>query len=194
MLTQWLLGDIENSVRTFIRELTLGVSYPPHNHHATMAQEENPKSPSYRCLHPASEDASRVKRRNRRNDTKQEVLLRRELWRMGLRYRKNVNALPGRPDLVFAKSHVVVFCDGDFWHGREWESQKAKLSRGTNAHYWVAKLESNIARDARITRTPEDNGWQVIRLWESDIKRDPATTARYVFDAVVARRHNAALS
>src|SRR5437879_6384164 len=75
------------------------------------------KSPSFKGLKPASEASSRAKRGNRRRDTLQEMLLRRELWKMGLRYRKNVETMPGKPDLVFPGARVVVFCDGDFWHG-----------------------------------------------------------------------------
>jgi len=103
---------------------------------------------------------------------------------MGLRYRKNVPELPGKPDLVFAGPRVAVFCDGDFWHGRKWSTLEAKLSQGVNAGYWTAKIASNIERDARNTALLNENGWYVIRLWETDIKRDPYRAASQVREVI----------
>lgn len=103
--------------------------------------------PSFAGLKPASEVSSRTKRNNPRSDTQHELLLRREFLRMGLRFRKNVEALPGKPDIVFSTPQVAVFCDGDFWHGRSWRALKPKLDRGTNANYWSEKIAINIKRD-----------------------------------------------
>lgn len=144
--------------------------------------------PSYKGLQPASQAASRTKSRNRRQDTKHEVLLRRALWRQGLRFRKNVQRLPGKPDIVFPGSRVVVFCDGDFWHGRNWSGLRAKLEEGTNPGYWPAKILSNVERDLRITKLLEQEGWCVVRLWETDIKRDPDAAADLVARVVCERR------
>ena len=83
--------------------------------------------PSFIGCEPASRESSNAKSKNRRIDTHHELTLRRELWRMGLRYRKHATTLPGKPDIVFVRARVVVFCDGDFWHGRNWESCKEKL-------------------------------------------------------------------
>jgi DNA mismatch endonuclease (patch repair protein) len=130
---------------------------------------------------PSSELASRVKQLTPRRDTKPEMQLRRALWSLGLRYRIGIRALPGRPDIVFARARVVVFCDGDFWHGKDWRARKRKLLRGANSIYWVAKIESNIARDKRTTAALEANGWRVIRLWESDVVGQlPAALAKVV--------------
>jgi DNA mismatch endonuclease (patch repair protein) len=114
-------------------------------------------------------------------------LLRRLLWSLGLRYRKNVARLPGRPDLVFVSARVVVFCDGDFWHGRHWPRLKKKLERGSNAAYWSAKIARNVQRDRANTRVLEQQGWRVLRLWETDIKRDPQGAARQIQRAVSRR-------
>ncbi len=138
------------------------------------------RSPSFASLHPASAGSSHAKRANRNRDTQHELLLRRELWKMGLRYRKNVVALPGKPDLVFSHCHVVVFCDGDFWHGRNWNTLRRKLKQGSNPHYWIAKIRTNRLRDRRNVRILEKSGWHVIRLWETDIKHDPIAVARRV--------------
>jgi DNA mismatch endonuclease (patch repair protein) len=130
------------------------------------------KVPSYKGLKPASEVASRAKRNNRRSDTKPELMLRKELWKVGLRFRKNVKELQGKPDIVFNKARVAIFCDGDFWHGRNWQLLKSKLDNGTNSTYWVAKIAANMERDKRNTALLEELGWHVIRVWEGDIKKN----------------------
>jgi DNA mismatch endonuclease Vsr len=115
-----------------------------------MREAKAPKrsmTPSYAGFRPASEAASRAKRANRHADTGHELLLRRELWRLGLRYRKNVKGLPGKPDLVFGSARIAVFCDGDFWHGRDWERLKEELARRHNSTYWLAKISRNRERD-----------------------------------------------
>jgi DNA mismatch endonuclease, patch repair protein len=143
-----------------------------------------PTSPSFNGLSPASDLASRVKRANRRVDTVPEIILRRELWRLGLRYRKNVASLPGRPDIVFTRARVAVFCDGDFWHGKDWPSLQPKLAQGSNARYWEAKISRNMARDLENSELLSKDGWMVVRLWETDIKREPVAIACRVKDIV----------
>jgi DNA mismatch endonuclease (patch repair protein) len=141
-------------------------------------------TPSYKGLTPASEAASQAKRSNRKIDTTPEVLLRRTLWRLGLRFRKNVRVLPGTPDVVFPRARVAVFCDGDFWHGRDWAPLSVKLQRGTNASYWTAKIRWNIERDKHNTKLLESSGWRVIRLWETDIRSDPVRASSVVCAAL----------
>jgi DNA mismatch endonuclease (patch repair protein) len=145
------------------------------------------KSPSYTGLRPASEAASRVGRANRKKDTQHEVILRKSLWRLGLRYRKHMSCLPGNPDLVFPGARVAVFCDGDFWHGRDWDRLKDQLDRRHNASYWSPKIARNRERDLEKTALLEGMGWLVIRLWETDIKKDPAAAANAIRDAVISR-------
>lgn len=131
------------------------------------------KTPSFKGLRPASEKASRAAQgASAKANTRCEVLLRRELWRRGLRYRLSPRGLPGRPDIVFLKERVAIFCDGDFWHGRDLPARLAKLSRGHNARYWVAKVQRNVDRDRRQTQALEAAGWTVLRFWETDILRD----------------------
>ncbi len=143
-----------------------------------------PKVPRFSSFKPTSEAASRIKRQNRSRDTKAEVLLRKELWRRGLRYRLHASELPGKPDIVFRRARVVVFCDGDFWHGRRWHELREKLARGANAPYWTAKIAANVARDRRNTRLLHAAGWTVVRLWETDIIRDVVLAAGRVEGAV----------
>jgi DNA mismatch endonuclease, patch repair protein len=78
-------------------------------------------------------------------DTKPELKLKKALWKLGYRYRKNVKLLPGKPDIVFGKFKLAVFIDGEFWHGYEWESKKDKIK--TNRDFWIPKIERNIQRD-----------------------------------------------
>ena len=108
-------------------------------------------------------------------DTRPELLLRHALWRRGLRYRVSVKTLPGKPDIVFTKAKVVVFCDGDFWHGHNWALRGIPSLDDELAgysEYWQNKIKNNIKRDKENTVKLEDDGWIVLHFWESDIKKN----------------------
>jgi DNA mismatch endonuclease (patch repair protein) len=144
-------------------------------------------TPSFRGLMPASSNASRAAEgSSKKANTKCELALRRALWASGLRYRVSGAGLPGRPDIVFTRDQVVVFCDGDFWHGRGLKSRITKLSRGHNAPYWVDKIRANVARDRTINARLRRAGWRVLRLWETDILRNPKAAAARVAVALEA--------
>jgi len=104
----------------------------------------------------------------RSNDTSIELMLRKELWRRGIRYRKNCKIIAGSPDLVFIGKKVAVFCDSDFWHGRNWEEKKTGIK--SNRDYWIPKIERNIQRDADVNLKLVSDGWIVLRFWESEIR------------------------
>jgi DNA mismatch endonuclease (patch repair protein) len=111
-----------------------------------------------------------------------EILLRKTLWRMGLRYRLHVKNLPGKPDIVFAKLNVAVFVDGDFWHGRQWrlrgyKSLESQFDGVSNKPYWVEKIPRNIARDRAVNAQLRKLGWRVVRIWESEMKKDAQKVA-----------------
>lgn len=127
------------------------------------------RRPSFKGRRSTSRAASRAMRGNRRKDTKPELLLRKALWHRGFRYRLHTPNLPGKPDLTFPRRRVAVFVDGDFWHGRKWETRKAKLRAGSNSGYWVAKIQRNRERDAEQNYKLKQEGWTVLRLWETDI-------------------------
>jgi DNA mismatch endonuclease (patch repair protein) len=135
------------------------------------------KAPSFKGLKPASAAASASKRQNRNSDTVHERLLRQLLWRRGLRFRKNLTQLPGKPDIVFTKARVVVFCDGDFWHGRNWRRLARQLQNRANADYWYKKIRSNMLRDRWTTQFLEKQGWYVVRIWEGDVLADSEQAA-----------------
>lgn len=128
----------------------------------------------YDQYQPASAEASKAARgASRKRDTKPEVVLRRALWRAGLRgYRIDAGELPGRPDIVYRRARLAIFCDGDFWHGRDLEARLARLDRGHNAGYWVPKIQGNVARDRRHDVELTAAGWRTLRFWESVILRD----------------------
>lgn len=108
-------------------------------------------------------------------DTRPELRLRKALWKEGLRYRVNYKKLPGKPDIVFTKLKVVVFCDGDFWHGHNWAIRgQSSLQEELSGYskYWKDKILRNIERDEENNKALKAQGWRVIRIWESDIKND----------------------
>lgn len=134
--------------------------------------------PSYTGLHPASRTASeRARASSKKSGTRCEVALARALRRLRLSPAVCPRSLPGRPDLVFARPKVAVFCDGDFWHGRGLKARLERLSAGHNAGYWVEKIRANVARDRRNRRLLRADGWTVLRFWETDILRDPRLIA-----------------
>jgi DNA mismatch endonuclease, patch repair protein len=140
--------------------------------------------PRYENYRPRSEEASRVGTGNRRQDTTPEILLRAALRAAGVRYRSNVKTLPGCPDLVLVRNRIAVFCDGDFWHGRHWAKRKTQLLAGWNSTYWVAKIARNRERDRVVTRALRERGWHVIRVWESEVRRNPERAAAKILNAV----------
>jgi len=143
---------------------------------------------SYKGLHSASDRASAAARgSSRKVGTRCEVLLRRALWSRGLRYRIVVPGLPGRPDIVLTRARVVVFCDGDFWHGRDLEQREERLARGHNPAYWLAKIRGNVERDRRHDEALRTAGWLVLRYWETDILRDTDSIADAIVMAVRRR-------
>jgi DNA mismatch endonuclease, patch repair protein len=150
--------------------------------------------PSFRDLLPASPHASAAARgASKKSNTRCEVILRRELWRRGIRYRLHVPGLPGHPDIVFPRQRVLVFCDGDFWHGRNLEQRIAKLKRGHNSAYWVAKIRRNVERDQQQTSQLQTSGWVVMRVWENDVLLRTADVADQIA-AVLAQHHSAGSS
>jgi len=105
-------------------------------------------------------------------NTKAEIILRRSLRKAGLRFCMNDQSLPGKPDLSFPRYKVVVFCDGDFWHGRDWPKLRRKLMNRANSVYWIAKVIANRRRDIAVNHHLLKMGWIVIRIWETDILSD----------------------
>lgn len=136
--------------------------------------------------------ASRILSTVTRKNTKCERLFRSALWKKGYRFRKNVDSLPGKPDVVFRKEKVVVFCDGDFWHGWNWREREAKLRTGANPSYWIGKIERNIQRDKRVNSELAAQGFKVLRFWEHEILSEIEKCVEKVV-AVVSQRVKSSL-
>lgn len=120
----------------------------------------------------------------RSKDTKIEVKLRKALWKRGLRYRKNYTALPGKPDIVFTKYRVAVFCDSEFFHGKDWEVLKPRLEKGQNSEYWLKKISRNMERDEEVNKRLLFEGWTVIRFWGKDILKNTEECVRVIEETI----------
>lgn len=119
-------------------------------------------------------------------DTEPELILRRAIWKLGLRYRVNMKNLPGKPDIVFTKAKIAVFCDGDFWHGHNWAIRGlGSLEEELKSYspFWREKIVGNVERDKRHNETLEKDGWLVLRFWESEIRDDANMCAKRVQEA-----------
>src|SRR5215510_10159117 len=109
-------------------------------------------APTFAGLRPSSAAASKAKRANKKTDSIHEVILRRELRKLGLRFRTYAPQIVGNPDLIVSRARVVIFCDGDFWHGRHWRRLRQDLLNRHNAEYWIAKIANNRKRDREVNR------------------------------------------
>ncbi len=108
----------------------------------------------------------------RGKDTSIEVALRKALWRKGYRYRKNYKKIPGSPDICLTKYKVAIFCDSEFFHGKNWEVLKPKLEKGNNGEYWVKKIQENMIRDEENDKKLLFLGWTIIHFWGNDILKN----------------------
>lgn len=114
-------------------------------------------------------------RKVKNKDSAIELALRNELWQRGLRYRKNVKSVYGKPDIAFIGKKIAVFCDSEFWHGYAWEIYQEDFR--SNQSFWVPKIERNIQRDIEVNNKLREDGWIVLRFWGKEIKRDVAACA-----------------
>lgn len=109
-------------------------------------------------------------RRIKSKDTTIEVLLRKELWKRGLRYQKNARDVYGKPDIVFKGKRLAVFADSEFWHGKQ--LLEGKYIPKTNTEFWVKKITRNIERDKEVNQKLKSEGWIILRFWETDIRKN----------------------
>lgn len=105
-------------------------------------------------------------------DTKIEVILRKALWQEGYRYRKNYKGLPGKPDIVITKYKVVIFCDSEFFHGKNFDELAVQLNKSQNSDFWIDKIQKNIKHDKEVEMKLRAMGWTVIRFWGKDILKN----------------------
>lgn len=120
----------------------------------------------------------------RSKDTEIEVILRKALWNKGYRYRNNCKELPGSPDIVLTKYKIAIFCDGEFFHGNNWEVLKPRLEKSAHGEYWIKKIARNIERDDEVDKQLLFEGWTVIRFWGNAIKRNTSECVKVIEEAI----------
>ena len=117
-----------------------------------------------------SEQISRNMKQVKNKDSLIELMLRKELWKRGMRYRKNVKNVYGKPDIAFIGKKIAVFVDSEFWHGYNFEVNKENIH--SNKKFWFNKIKRNMERDLEVTIQLRDSGWIVLRFWGNEIKKD----------------------
>ena len=120
-------------------------------------------------------------------DSDIEILLRKELFSRGIRYRKNVRKVYGNPDIVFQGLKIAVFCDSEFWHGYDWENRKSDFK--SNRDFWIPKIERNMERDLEVNEKLTSDGWTVIRFWGKQIKKNTKGCADIIENAIKEKRN-----
>ena len=121
---------------------------------------------------------SRIKGKN----TSIEKILSKALWHRGIRFRKNSSSIYGHPDISIKKYRIAIFCDGDFWHGYDWENRRDSIK--SNREYWIAKIERNIAKDEEVNHILTAMGYRVIRIWEHEIRNDLDDTVSMIIRTI----------
>lgn len=112
--------------------------------------------------------------------------LARELWKCGLRYRKNDKGVPGTPDFTFRGVKLAVFVDSEFWHGKDWDKKKEEFR--SKREFWLPKIERNIKRDEEVNLVLRREAWHVLRFWGKEVLADSVSCALRVREAVFAAR------
>ena len=125
------------------------------------------------------------------NGTKIEKLLGKALWHKGYRYRKNDKTVIGKPDITFKGLKIAIFCDSEYFHGKDWETQKQRIK--TNIDFWHKKIESNIERDKIVNTVLLRSGWKVIRFWGQDIEKNIDLCIDKIDTAIEERKHDKVL-
>lgn len=132
-----------------------------------------------------SEKSHKNMSRIKGKDTSIEVTLRKALWKKGYHYRKNYKALPGRPDIALTKYKIAIFCDSEFFHGKDWEVLKPKLENGKNPDYWIPKIERNMERDREKDNALLFAGWTVIHFWGKDILKNTDECVKMIEEIIL---------
>ena len=127
---------------------------------------------------------SKTMKKIRSNDTSIELKLRKALWHKGYRYRKNCKSLPGSPDIALTKYKIAIFCDSEFFHGKDWEALKLRLEKGNNPEYWIKKIERNRNREWENDKKLLLLGYTVIHFWGKDIKQHTEECLQVIEEAI----------
>ncbi len=117
-------------------------------------------------------------------ETSIEVKLRKSLWNKGYRYRKNYDRLPGKPDIVLTKYKIAIFCDSEFFHGKDWEVLKPRQEKSNNNQYWIRNISRKRLRDGDINKRLLFEGWTVIRFWGKEIANNMDECVSVICEAI----------
>jgi DNA mismatch endonuclease (patch repair protein) len=116
------------------------------------------------------EQRSKNMRAIKSKGTEDEVRLAKALWHLGYRYRKNDKTVFGKPDLTFKKYKVAIFVDSEFFHGKNWETERQRIK--SNQEFWHKKIEGNMERDKEVNQYLLSDNWTVLRFWSREIKNN----------------------
>lgn len=128
-------------------------------------------------------------------DTRPEIILRKELWARGFRYRKNFGSLPGKPDIVLQKYKICIFIDSEFFHGKgfysgyeskKYNSLEEQLKHSNHSEFWLEKIKKNMERDQQVNCLLAQQGWKVLRFWSKDVLKNVDQCLLDIEDAVRA--------
>ncbi len=135
----------------------------------------------------SKEQRSNIMRAIRSTNTKAEIRLAKALWHLGCRYRKNNKSVFGTPDLTFKKLKIAIFVDSEFFHGKDWETQKDRVK--TNTEFWQKKIERNIQRDIEVTNYLESQNWKVLRFWSEQIEKNLEDCVTEIQSEIISRQN-----
>lgn len=141
--------------------------------------------------HPKSYDSTpetrkRMSKVKLKNGTAEQILAK-KLWHLGYRYRKNDKRLPGSPDITIPRHRIAIFVDGEFWHGKDWETRKPRLK--SNRAYWIEKIEENIARDKRVDDQLRAMDWTSIHFWSKEVLKDTDSCVSDIIGLMIENEH-----
>ena len=118
------------------------------------------------------------------SDTSIELCLRKALWEKGIRYRKNYKDLPGKPDIAITKYRIAIFCDSEFFHGKDWEVLKPRLEKSNNSRLWIDKISKNMERDRETDKKLLFLDWTVIHFWGEEILKNTDGCVRVIEETI----------
>ena len=134
----------------------------------------------------SEEQRSKNMRAIRSTNTKAEIRLAKSLWNLGYRYRKNNRTVFGTPDLTFKILKIAIFVDSEFFHGKDWETQKDRVK--TNTEFWQKKIERNIQRDIEVNNYLESQNWKVLRFWSAEIEKNLEECVATIQSEIISRQ------
>ena len=124
----------------------------------------------------------------RSKNTSIELILRKELRKRHIGYRIHYKDLPGKPDIVLTKHKIVIFCDSEFFHGKNFDELKERLKNSNNSEYWITKIRKNVDRDVDIDKQLHTLGWTVLHFWGQDIIKHPDQCIQVIKETIFNKK------